>query len=70
MSHKANDVFTDILIDNMKKLDVECKCDECEDTTEALYEQQLEEKENDEWQHENELTPTCGEGFPTWDSYR
>ena len=41
-----------------------------EDTTEAHVEQEVEAQERAEDRYDDSHEPTCGEGFPTWESNR
>lgn len=39
-----------------------------EDTTEAMYEQEVEAQEREEDRYDDSYEPTCGGGSPTWES--
>ena len=56
MSHKANDIVTDAVMET--------------DTTEAWYEQEVEAQERNEDYYDMSYEPSCGGGSPTWESNR
>ncbi len=66
MSHKANDIVTD------NKLDLQSMVWSITDTVERSdeLEQEVEAQDREEDRYDNSYEPTCGGGYPTWESDR